>query len=72
MRSPLAESQRAALIEATLPDVAFDGWSRPALRAPSARCVRTCAAVRNVLRVRMMPSATLPHTAMPFWNTAER
>jgi ubiquinone biosynthesis protein COQ9 len=33
MRSPLAEGQRAALIEAVLPHVPFDGWSRPALRA---------------------------------------
>jgi len=33
MKSPLAEDQRAALIEAILPNVAFDGWSRPALRA---------------------------------------
>ena len=33
MRSPLAEHQRATLIEAILPNVAFDGWSRPALRA---------------------------------------
>ena len=33
MRSPLAEDQRAALIEAMLPIVPFDGWSRPALRA---------------------------------------
>lgn len=32
MRSPLAEDQRAALIEAMLPTVPFDGWSRPALR----------------------------------------
>jgi len=37
MRSPLAESQRTALIEAMLPDVAFDGWSRPALRAAARR-----------------------------------
>jgi ubiquinone biosynthesis protein COQ9 len=37
MRSPLAETQRAALIEAMLPDVAFDGWSRPALRAGARR-----------------------------------
>jgi ubiquinone biosynthesis protein COQ9 len=37
MRSPLAESQREALIEAMLPDVAFDGWSRPALRAGARR-----------------------------------
>src|SRR5262245_55581159 len=37
MRSPLAESQRVALIEAMLPEVAFDGWSRPALRAAARR-----------------------------------
>jgi ubiquinone biosynthesis protein COQ9 len=37
MRSPLAESQRDALIEAMLPDVAFDGWSRVALRAAARR-----------------------------------
>ena len=37
MRSPLAKSQRTALIEAMLPDVAFDGWSRPALRAAARR-----------------------------------
>jgi ubiquinone biosynthesis protein COQ9 len=37
MRSPLAESQRQALIEAMLPDVPFDGWSRPALRAAARR-----------------------------------
>jgi ubiquinone biosynthesis protein COQ9 len=33
MKSPLAEDQRAALIEAMLRNVPFDGWSRPALRA---------------------------------------
>jgi ubiquinone biosynthesis protein COQ9 len=32
MKSPLAEAQKAQLIEAMLPDVAFDGWSRAALR----------------------------------------
>ncbi len=37
MRSPLAETQRDALIEAMLPDVAFDGWSRAALRAAARR-----------------------------------
>ena len=37
MRSPLAESQREALIEAMLPDVAFDGWSRATLRAGARR-----------------------------------
>lgn len=37
MKSPLADAQRAALIEAILPDVAFDGWSRPALRAAARR-----------------------------------
>ena len=37
MRSPLAETQREALIEAMLPEVSFDGWSRPALRAAARR-----------------------------------
>jgi ubiquinone biosynthesis protein COQ9 len=37
MRSPLAEHQRAALIEAMLPNVPFDGWSRPALRSAARR-----------------------------------
>jgi ubiquinone biosynthesis protein COQ9 len=37
MRSPLAESQRDALIEAMLPDVPFDGWSRATLRAATRR-----------------------------------
>ncbi len=37
MMSPLADTQRAALIEAMLPDVAFDGWSRAALRAGARR-----------------------------------
>jgi ubiquinone biosynthesis protein COQ9 len=37
MRSPLAERQRTQLIEAMLPEVAFDGWSRPALRAAARR-----------------------------------
>ena len=37
MRSPLAETQREALIEAMLPDVPFDGWSRATLRAAAAR-----------------------------------
>jgi len=37
MRSPLAETQRDALIEAILPDVPFDGWSRAALRAAARR-----------------------------------
>jgi ubiquinone biosynthesis protein COQ9 len=37
MRSPFAECQREALIEAMLPDVAFDGWSRAALRAGARR-----------------------------------
>jgi ubiquinone biosynthesis protein COQ9 len=35
MRSPLAENDRARLIEAMLPDVAFEGWSHAALRAAS-------------------------------------
>ena len=37
MKSPLAESQRDRLIEAMLPDVPFDGWSRAALRAAARR-----------------------------------
>jgi ubiquinone biosynthesis protein COQ9 len=37
MKSPLAESQRDSLIEAMLPDVPFDGWSRAALRAAARR-----------------------------------
>jgi ubiquinone biosynthesis protein COQ9 len=37
MNSPLAEAQRGALIEAILPDVAFDGWSRAALRGAARR-----------------------------------
>jgi ubiquinone biosynthesis protein COQ9 len=37
MRSPLAESLRDQLIEAMLPDVPFDGWSRAALRAAARR-----------------------------------
>lgn len=37
MKSPLAERQRDALIEAMLPDVPFDGWSRAALRAAARR-----------------------------------
>lgn len=37
MRSPLAETERDALIEAMLPDVAFDGWSRAVLRAAARR-----------------------------------
>ena len=37
MKSPLAESERDALIEAMLPDVPFDGWSRAALRAAARR-----------------------------------
>lgn len=32
MRSPLAEHDRERLIEAILPDVAFEGWSQTALR----------------------------------------
>jgi len=37
MKSPLAETQREALIEAMLPDVPFEGWSRAALRAAARR-----------------------------------
>jgi ubiquinone biosynthesis protein COQ9 len=32
MKSPLVERERDRVIEAMLPDVAFDGWSRAALR----------------------------------------
>src|SRR5580700_9777232 len=32
MKSPMAERDRDRLIEAMLPDVAFDGWSQAALR----------------------------------------
>jgi ubiquinone biosynthesis protein COQ9 len=35
MKSPLAERDRDRLIEAMLPDVAFDGWSHAALRVAS-------------------------------------
>jgi ubiquinone biosynthesis protein COQ9 len=37
MKSPLAETEKARLIEAMLPDVAFDGWSRAALRVAARR-----------------------------------
>ena len=37
MKSPLAEAERDRLIEAMLPDVAFDGWSHPTLRAAAQR-----------------------------------
>jgi len=37
MRSPLADSRREALLEAMLPDVPFDGWSRSTLRAAARR-----------------------------------
>ena len=37
MKSPFAERERASLIEAILPDVALDGWSRAALRAAARR-----------------------------------
>ncbi|HEV2302662.1 MAG TPA: COQ9 family protein [Stellaceae bacterium] len=37
MRSPLADALRGRLIEAMLPDVAFDGWSRAALRRAARR-----------------------------------
>jgi len=37
VKSPLAESQRDALIAAMLPDVPFDGWSRAGLRAAARR-----------------------------------
>lgn len=37
MKSPLAEAQQSALIEAILPQVAFEGWSRAALRDAARR-----------------------------------
>jgi ubiquinone biosynthesis protein COQ9 len=37
MRSPFAESRREALLEAMLPEVPFDGWSRAALRGAARR-----------------------------------
>ncbi|MGE0257730.1 MAG: COQ9 family protein [Alphaproteobacteria bacterium] len=37
MKSPFADSERERLIEAILPDVPFDGWSRRALRAAARR-----------------------------------
>ena len=46
--------------------------SRPTRCAASANCTRTEAAVRNVLRVRIMPSAISPQSATPFGNTADR
>jgi ubiquinone biosynthesis protein COQ9 len=37
LRSPLAEAEREKLIEAILPDVAFDGWTHAALRRAARR-----------------------------------
>jgi ubiquinone biosynthesis protein COQ9 len=37
MRSPLAERERAALIAAMLPDIAFDGWTQRSLRHAARR-----------------------------------
>jgi ubiquinone biosynthesis protein COQ9 len=37
MKGPLADSRREGLLEAMLPDVAFDGWSRAALRGAARR-----------------------------------
>ncbi len=37
MNSPLAAAQRGHLLEAALPDIAFDGWSYRALHAAAAR-----------------------------------
>ena len=37
MKSPLAEAQREALIEAMLPDAPFDGWTRAGLRGAARR-----------------------------------
>src|SRR5580704_14593392 len=33
MKSPLAEAERDRLIEAMLPDIAFEGWTRAAVHA---------------------------------------
>jgi ubiquinone biosynthesis protein COQ9 len=38
MNSPLVEAQRSTLIEAMLPEVPFDGWTRLALRGAARRC----------------------------------
>jgi ubiquinone biosynthesis protein COQ9 len=38
MNSPLADAQRTALIEAILPEVPFEGWSRTALSVAARRC----------------------------------
>ena len=38
MKSPFAERERERLIAAMLPDIAFDGWSRHALRNAARRC----------------------------------
>jgi ubiquinone biosynthesis protein COQ9 len=37
MKSPLADSEREALVAAMLPEVPFEGWSRAALRAAARR-----------------------------------
>lgn len=37
MQSPFAERERERLLEAMLPDIAFDGWTRRALRAAARR-----------------------------------
>ena len=37
MKSPFADKERDRLIEAILPDVAFDGWSRRAIRVAARR-----------------------------------
>ncbi|HVB15604.1 MAG TPA: COQ9 family protein [Stellaceae bacterium] len=37
MRSPFAERERERLLAAMLPDVPFDGWTRPALRRAARR-----------------------------------
>jgi ubiquinone biosynthesis protein COQ9 len=37
VKSPLAEAERAALIAAILPEVAFEGWSHAALRTAARR-----------------------------------
>lgn len=43
MTSPLEATERTALIEAILPEVAFDGWSRAALRHAAPRAGLTAA-----------------------------
>jgi ubiquinone biosynthesis protein COQ9 len=37
MKSPFADAERERLVEAMLPDIAFDGWTRRALRGAAQR-----------------------------------